>query len=475
MNRKIYHRDMAGIYKRIRQRRQDYISYDFSNKKNDILKTFFDLTQEFETLRDLYRICVAVPYEFMRVESRLYLVNEASQNLELVCDSINGLTGRKTAVPEHIKLADQPYEKEGSFVVPIIRRQYHDREFVVLPLSSPLLGMFEIYPVSKLTNEDRFFFTKYANRIGYNIHNRILDRQNIRHLKFINNLVLDIEHNVIVPNMYFRYLFRQLRKKIEEIARLQESVRSFIDGGEKSPDACRYVYDSISSLQRGMNETLQEVEKHHGNLSLFLESLFRRDHFEKGHLVLRTRKCLVDREVIQPQLDNFRSRFKSSGIAIDQPVDMQDEEIALVVDVGLLSQVYANFFSNAVKYTEAVEQPGGGSRKAIAYGREYFRDCFGAGKHGVKFNVFTTGRHIPEADRATLYTSGFRCQKDSEQPGTGHGLAFIKNVIEIHAGRVGYEPTEQGNNFYFILPLPPDDMALNQKLAGEKTVEEVRH
>jgi len=45
-------------------------------------------------------------------------------------------------------------------------------------------------------------------------------------------------------------------------------------------------------------------------------------------------------------------------------------------------------------------------------------------------------------------------------PGTGHGLSFIRHVIEMHGGRVGYEPTAGGNNFYFILPLPPLDYPL---------------
>jgi len=468
MPRNVDRRDMAGIYKRIKERREDYINYDFTRIKNDILKTFFDLTQEFVTLRDLYRICVAVPYEFMKVESRLYLINETNQTLELVCDSVIGLTEGKGEVPSHLSLSETPYEKSGSYVVPIMRRQYRDREFAVLSLSSPFMGMFEIYPASKLCPEDRFFFTKYTNRIGYNIYNRILDRQNIRHLKFINNLVLDIEHNVIIPNMYFRYLFRQLRKKIEEMAELQEKIRAFTESGEKSPEACNIVYHSVSTLQQDLNEYLSEVEKHHCNLSLFLESLFRRDHFEKGHLVLQTRKCLVDKEIIQPQLDNFRTRLKNRGIEIDQPADMQDEEIPLVVDVGLMSQVYANLFSNAVKYTEEVHDPIIGRRKALAYGREYMIDFFGPGKDGVKFNVFTTGRHISEEDEATLFNSGFRCKKDCVRPGTGHGLAFIKNVIEIHAGRVGYEATVQGNNFYFTLPLPPREIVIPTAFAAKQ-------
>ena len=452
--------DMAGIYARVRERRQDYIDYDFTRKKNDILKTFFDLTQEFETLRDLYRICVAVPYEFLQLESRLYLVNEVSQELELVCDSRKGLVEPAAAAGCHIFLSEEPYEQEGSYVVPIMRRQYRDREFAVLRLSSPFMGMFELYPAARMSKEDRFFFRKYTNRIGYNIYNRIIDRQNIRHLKFINSLVLDIEHNVIVPNMYFKYLFRQLRKKIEELALLKGTIQDCLTLPDKRTDTCHRVNDSIGLLQRELNDYLLEVEKHHGNLSLFLESLFRRDHFEKGHLVLRTRKCLVEREVIQPQLDNFRARLRSRDISIDPPADMENEEMTLIVDVGLMAQVYANLFSNAVKYTEEVDDTHLGRRKALAYGREFIRNYFGSKKDGVKFNVFTTGPHIPEQDRPTLFNSGFRCRKDSDRPGTGHGLAFIKNVVEIHAGRVGYEPTEQGNNFFFILPLPPREVEL---------------
>ncbi len=449
--------DMAGIYTRVRERRQDYIDYDFTRKKNDILKTFFDLTQEYATLRDLYRICVAVPFEFLRIESRLYLVNELTQKLELVCDSRKGLIEPAEEVADHIHLSEEAYEQAGSFVLPIMRRQYRDREFAVLRLSSPFMGMFELYPAVRLTPEDRFFFRKYTNRIGYNIYNRIIDRQNIRHLKFINSLVLDIEHNVIVPNMYFKYLFRQLRGKIEELAELKGTIHDYMASPEPPPDACHRAYASISILQGKLNDYLVEIEKHHGNLSLFLESLFRRDHFEQGHLVLRTRKCMVDREIIQPQLDNFQARLRSRNIGIDQPRDMENEEITLVVDVGLMAQVYANLFSNAVKYTEEVDDPERGRRKALAYGREFIQDYFGPAKDGVKFNVFTTGHHIPEEDRATLFTSGFRCRKDSGLPGTGHGLAFIKNVVEIHAGCVGYEPTEQGNNFYFVLPLPPKE------------------
>jgi signal transduction histidine kinase len=68
--------------------------------------------------------------------------------------------------------------------------------------------------------------------------------------------------------------------------------------------------------------------------------------------------------------------------------------------------------------------------------------------------VFTTGNHIPHEEISGLFAEGFRGLNSVDKPGTGHGLAFIRHVIELHGGKVGYEPTSQGNNFYFILPLP---------------------
>ena len=126
-----------------------------------------------------------------------------------------------------------------------------------------------------------------------------------------------------------------------------------------------------------------------------------------------------------------------------------------MVDVGLLSQVYANLFSNAVKYTEEIIDHQGNPRKAIAYGAEKVEDFPETGRQGIKFNVFSTGPHLSEAERLNIFEEGNRAKNSQGIKGSGHGLNFIRRVIEVHGGKVGCEATDQGNNFYFILPLPP--------------------
>jgi signal transduction histidine kinase len=301
------------------------------------------------------------------------------------------------------------------------------------------------------------FFQKYANRIGYSLDNRILTQRNIDHLRFINSLVADIEHNVIVPNMAFRLFLRRLQGKIrknrEIEAMLREKCKELAEGSTLDHDWQERVMAELQEVNRGLAEELGNIEKHNRNISLFVESLFRRRHFQEGKFIPRKRRCKFKKQIIEPQLERFRERFSSKGIAIDDQLGgVPDESVVAVVDVGLIAQVYANLFSNALKYTRVAQDADGVQKKFIAYGQEIVEDYFGSGRDGVKLNVFNTGPHIPPEERERIFEDGYRGSQTGDEPGTGHGLSFVKRAVEIHEGVVGYEPTPLGNNFYFILP-----------------------
>jgi signal transduction histidine kinase len=455
--------DLHHIQKRVRQKLEDHVRYDFSQLQNNLLKSFFDLVQEYTQLEDFYRITVAVLLEAMHVESALYFLDDEEKHLKIVCTSREGIIREQRSIPTGIYLSDQPYKTENSYVVPIYKKPPPTSEEKGSPLGNNqelwqggnrILGMLEIFPLESLRENDFFFLTKFANRIGFRLQNRLLAHQNIEHLKFINSLVMDIEHNVIIPNMYFKHLFNLLRRKIGELQELEIQMTEYKKQSEIDSETCNTMIERLSSMRKDLLGYQQEMLKHHANVSLFLESLFRREHFERGHLVLRPKLCGVEKEIILPQLGQYKSRLKANKITIDRPTGMDEIEIPLMVDKGLLAQVYANLFSNAVKYTEEITDELGRPRKAMAYGREIIEDYFGPNQRGVKFNVFTTGRHIPSYEVNALFSEGFRGVNSYQKPGTGHGLSFIRHVIELHGGKVGYEATGQGNNIYFVLPLP---------------------
>jgi signal transduction histidine kinase len=436
--------DLEIVAARVKEKRQTFREYDFGPLKDDFLKTFYDLAQEYETLENFYRICVSVTKEFFGLESRLYLLCEAGA-LELVCDSLHGLYPEKPKSPPNIQLSSQAYATDHAWVVPIRGNQLLvDR----LPFytKDQVIGMLEFFPGAQLSEKDRFFFEKFANRLGYNLHVKIIAWQNIQRLRFINSLVADIEHNVIIPNITLSLYLRHLRQKITALKDL-ECLCDFRDPGCQVPELPQ---EKFRDLVKGLESDYQTLEQHYKGVSLFLESLFRPSHFLKGQLVLRRRTCRVQSEIIQPQLQLFLPKLKERHIDIDDSMGvMPDEDLPLSVDKGLMSQVYANLFSNAVKYARRNED----GCIYVAYGRDVLHHYFGLGKNGVKFNMFTTGPHIPLEDRAHIFEEGYRGSNVDGEVGTGRGLYFVRNVIETHGGEVGYEPTRGGNNFFFILPL----------------------
>jgi signal transduction histidine kinase len=436
--------DLEIVAARVKEKRQTFLEYNFGPLKDDFLKTFFDLAQEYETLENFYRICVQVLKEFFDLDARLYLLCQEGA-LELVCDSLQGLNQEKPKAPPYIKLSNQPYAAEAAWMIPIRgNRLLVDR----LPFyaKDQVIGILELFPGDQLSEKDRFFFEKYANRVGYNLHVKIIAWQNIQRIRFINSLVADIEHNVIIPNISLSLYLRHLRQKIDVLKELH-CLCEFRD--ESCPELAA-AQDKFRALVKEMETDYQTLEQHYKGVSLFLESLFRPSHFQKGHLVLRRRSCRVQSEIIQPQLKLYLPKLKERSIDIDDSMGvMPDEDLPLSVDKGLMAQVYANLFSNAVKYTRRNAD----GRKYVAYGRDVLHDYFGPGKDGIKFNMFTTGPHIPPEDRGHIFEEGYRGSNIDGEVGTGRGLYFVRNVIETHGGEVGYEPTPGGNNFFFILPL----------------------
>ena len=359
-----------------------------------------------------------------------------------------------TPPPPQVKPDEYPYYTNNKSLVLTIRGKKFLSDQLPFQTIDNVLGLLEVYQIDDKNLHTELFFEKYANRIGFSMHNKFLAVKNIEHLKFIRSLVADIEHNVIVPNMVYKLFLRRLRGKVMKNQEIENLLSEYSAKGQYDEAVIENLLKELIEVNQGLNEELENIEKHYRNMSLFLETLFRRSHFDQGRLTLRTKACNMKKDVVQPQLERYMEQFQKAGVSIDDRFSgIPDEEIISVVDIGLIAQVYANLFSNALKYTQEVIIDTGEKRKYISYGRETIKDFFGPGKDGVKYNVFSTGPHIAPEEGEKIFEEEYRGSNALNKPGTGHGLTFIKNAIEMHGGVVGYEATQYGNNFYFIIPI----------------------
>ncbi|WP_028588648.1 sensor histidine kinase [Desulfocurvus vexinensis] len=426
-----------AIARRIRDKAGAYARYDFSEAQSGALNIFFDLVQEFDAEEDFHAVCVLVPHELFGLGSALYLV---TRDLSLRCAQASGpgAVAPRRALAGLRGAPAQPAEGDGHLYLPIRANAEHVQQ---LPFDPPggVIGCLELFPAARLAGGDGLFWEKYANRIGFQMHNRIVQGANRRHLRFIRNLAKDIGHNVIVPNMYFKLFFNRLKRTIDQLGE--------VPGRHAAPSS--ESRREILALHEALREQYDEISRHYEQTSLYLETLLRQSHFEKGHYVLERRACHVPTQIIAPQLHQFLPRFQERGIAVTPCPDCADDPgLTLSVDVGLIAQVFSNLFSNALKYTAP---PPDGGPKALVCSASHAPGRLGRGRDAVDFSIFTTGTPLAPADGARLFEAGFRAG-DNLADGTGHGLFFVRQIVELHGGRALYEAVPGGNVFHVLLP-----------------------
>lgn len=110
-------------------------------------------------------------------------------------------------------------------------------------------------------------------------------------------------------------------------------------------------------------------------------------------------------------------------------------ELSFPLDEKLLIRVLDNLLSNAVKYAG---KPG----SQVTLGAEM-------GEEGLLILVTDQGPGIPEESRTTIFERFSRLESGGS--GFGIGLAFCKDVIEAHSGRIWVEEGPSGGAAFKLL------------------------
>jgi signal transduction histidine kinase len=111
------------------------------------------------------------------------------------------------------------------------------------------------------------------------------------------------------------------------------------------------------------------------------------------------------------------------------------QDLAVRVERQDLDEMIGNLVENAAKY-------GGGS---------VFVTVEDAGDM-VAIVIEDDGRGIPEKDRARIFDRGVRL--DSGKPGTGLGMAIVRDVAEIYNGTIELDESEDMGGLLVRLKLP---------------------
>jgi signal transduction histidine kinase len=162
---------------------------------------------------------------------------------------------------------------------------------------------------------------------------------------------------------------------------------------------------------------------------------------DAGRLEIRPEPTRLN-DLVQMAIEKYETQVEDRNLTVVKHLDGSDP--VAWADSKWMMQVLNNLLSNAVRYT-----PKGGTVN-VSTGKEAAQ-----GRSWATVTVSDTGIGIPEEELPYIFDRFFRGEKPRtmQVSGTGLGLAILKEIVELHGGKVAVE-SEVGEGSSFTVWLP---------------------
>ncbi len=225
--------------------------------------------------------------------------------------------------------------------------------------------------------------------------------------------------------------------KNEYVLRLTHDIKGHLAATQSCLDIV--FNEMVGPLNEKQKDLVERAYRRTSKCMAFITALLKLTRMKlSGHLEVERfslRSCIFN------SLASVQNRAQKKTIALRHQIDPTVDEV--LGEAVLIEETLTNLLFNAVKYT-----PDGGK-----VGMDVRQDG-----SFIQVRIADTGIGIPEAELPRIFEEFYRAEnaRALERDGTGLGLAFAKQVIERHGGRVWAENNpDGGSTFTFTLPNSP--------------------
>src|SRR5262252_3824 len=229
--------------------------------------------------------------------------------------------------------------------------------------------------------------------------------------------------------------------KQRELQRMQNDVMRLVTHEMKTPltaikgmSEVMMKFDPGAEKRREMSAAINEAT---GRMTRMIDDYLDLTRLESGarepRLAWRKVESMIEQNLLL--LDPVAAR---RGVTLVRK--FAPDLPPIFADADLLARALTNLVANAIKYSPA--------------DTEVVVSAW-AGEDNLFIVVADQGYGIPPEHQASVFEKFFRVPRveDAETPGTGLGLALVREIAELHGGRVTLE-SEVGSGSIFTLRLP---------------------
>ncbi|MEP7104444.1 MAG: ATP-binding protein [Chloroflexota bacterium] len=185
-----------------------------------------------------------------------------------------------------------------------------------------------------------------------------------------------------------------------------------------------------------VKEFAREIHNEALRLTRMISEMLDLERMESGRMQLNYAQIDLNR-VVAEVADRFQATTQNHWMLLDLSADIP----LIDGDADKLTQVVSNLVSNAIKYS-----PEGGDVLVVSV----------ADGDAVRVSITDKGLGLPPEALDTVFERYARHEsKDRESiTGTGLGLPVVRQIVEMHGGRVWADSEEgKGSTFTFTIPI----------------------
>ena len=362
-------------------------------------------------------------------DSNILLVRANTDGQRLLIDGITtGVKDANESQMTYTLAANEPvivddFQRESRFrVFPVLLEKglvsgvsvsitAHNRPFGILTINTTMQRTF--------TQEALHFLQAVASILAVAIEHKRAENELVQALTSLRTANEQLEHTNQTQSNFVSIVSHEFRTRLTGIQGFSELIR-----------------DEDFSLQE-IKEYADDINTDAKRLSSMISELLDLNRMKSGQLLLNLEQ--VDfKAIIMEVIERIRPTATKHRFRLQ----LDNEFPFLAADRNKLTQVVTNLLSNAVKYS-----PGGGE---ILIGSK-------VEGHVVHVRVQDQGIGMPVHTLEQIFEFYSRIESDSTRyiEGTGLGLPIVRQLVELHGGKVWAESVlGRGSIFHFTIPLP---------------------